>query len=51
MVLMMYAIFVYGLTTIKGVLVSEPVFDDVREYDTCTEGVGDARKKGGVRNR
>ena len=41
---------VYGLTPIKGILIGEPVFDDVGEYDACSEGFGDARKKGGVDN-
>ena len=41
---------VHDLTPIQGALVGEPVFDDVREYDACTEGFGNARKKGGVHN-
>jgi hypothetical protein len=39
---------VYRVTTIEGVLMGEPVFDDVRECDACIEGFGDARKKCGV---
>jgi|SRR6266571_8239789 len=42
---------VYGLTPIERVLVSEPVFDNVREYDACTEGFSNARKKGRVHDR
>ena len=42
---------VYGLTPIEGVLVSEPVVNDVREYDTCAEGVGHPRKQGWVHDR
>lgn len=42
---------VYGLTAIERVLVSEPVFDDVGEYDACTEGFGNARKKSRIDDR
>jgi hypothetical protein len=42
---------VYRLTPIKGILVSEPVLDNAREYDANMEGPGDARKEGRVHNR
>ena len=42
---------VYGLTPIEGALVSEAVFDGVREYDACTEVFSDVRWMGGVNDR
>jgi hypothetical protein len=42
---------VHRLTTIDGMLVSEPVFDDVRVYDACTVGFRNVKEKGRIGKR
>jgi hypothetical protein len=39
------------LTPIKGVLIREPILDDVSEHDAGTQRLGHTRKEGGIDNR